>query len=55
MPSNDELKKALTSVLFTLCTFMSSGGISINLSNSSMTYIENQSNNYYYLKDDNKT
>lgn len=52
MRNEDKPKKVLIAVLL---TYMTSSGISINLSNSSINYIENQSNNYYYLKDDKKT
>lgn len=53
MQQNDENpKKVLTAVLLGISTYlMSSSGISINLSNNSMNYIQNQTNNYY-LNDD---
>lgn len=53
MQNDDNPKKVLIYTLITVC--MSSGGISINLPNTSINYIQNQSNNNYFLKDDDKT
>ncbi len=56
MRNDDTPKKALATVLLSVCAYLiNSSGISINLSNNSMNYIQNQTNNYYQPKDDEKT
>ena len=55
MGNKDTPKKVLLALLMSVYTYMSSGGININLPNNSINYIQNQTNNYYYLKDGDKT
>ncbi len=56
MRNDDHPKKTLATVLLSVCVYLiNSSGISINLSNNSMNYIQNQTNNYYHSKDDDKT
>lgn len=56
MRNEDKPKKVLATVLLSVYTYLlSSSGISINLSDNSMNYIQNQTNNYYQVKDDDKT
>lgn len=52
MCDEDKPKKVLIAVLL---TYLTSSGISLNISNNSINYIQNQTNNYYYLKDGDKT
>lgn len=52
MRDEDKPKKVLIAVLI---TYLTSSGIFLNLPNNSISFIQNQTNNYYYLKDDDKT
>ncbi len=52
MGNKDKPKKVLLAVLL---TYLTSSGIFLNLPNNSISFIQNQTNNYYYLKDGDKT